>query len=231
MNSVLLLRRGGGPKAFAFIPVTYPAGSVCSCSMESRTLKAPDTSGSYVFAVPAAGTWTVSISDGSRTKSRSVSVSTANQIVDGSLNYEFVVYRQSPSDGSKGIWAEGYEMLGVSNSYNSSGFTINKDAYPAKVTYSGGHGIYIPAVDVGKYNTMEVTSGGGSAQWNIYGLSTDKRWYDGVSTNMAVYKDKRSSTYSKVTETFDISELSGEMYFKYYSYGGTDFSLYGLRFY
>ena len=50
----------GGMKIYAFIVVNYPAGSVCTCSKGSRTMKAKDTSGVYVFAIPEAGSWTVS---------------------------------------------------------------------------------------------------------------------------------------------------------------------------
>lgn len=43
----------------ASIVVTYPEGSICTCSDGSTTLTAPDTSGSYTFTVLNAGEWTV----------------------------------------------------------------------------------------------------------------------------------------------------------------------------
>lgn len=47
-------------KAAAYISVSYPAGAVCTCAMGGVTLTAGDTSGSWMFALPSAGEWTVS---------------------------------------------------------------------------------------------------------------------------------------------------------------------------
>lgn len=58
---------GGTGKAYAAISVTYPIGSVCTCSNGSKTLKAKDTSGSFLFLVPSGGEWTVSCTDGTDT--------------------------------------------------------------------------------------------------------------------------------------------------------------------
>ena len=42
----------GGAKAFAVIGVTYPAGSVCTCSDGIKTLKLKDTGGQDFFLIP-----------------------------------------------------------------------------------------------------------------------------------------------------------------------------------
>lgn len=69
------LMGGGTGKAFAAIGVTYPAGATCTCSLGSKTLTAPDTSGQALFIVPTAGEWVVTITqDGQEPKSETVTV-------------------------------------------------------------------------------------------------------------------------------------------------------------
>lgn len=65
----------GGTKLFAAIGVTYPEGSTCTCTNGTKTLKAKNTSGQWVFAIPEAGTWTVVAGS----KSKKVSINTEGQ--------------------------------------------------------------------------------------------------------------------------------------------------------
>lgn len=78
---------GGGSGTYAFIIVTYPAGSICTASDGTTTLTAPDTSGSWVCNVPNAGTWTVSCTDGTDTASANVSITTEGQREEVALSY------------------------------------------------------------------------------------------------------------------------------------------------
>lgn len=78
---------GGSGALFAIIAVTYPEGSVCTCSDGTKTLKAKDTSGNALFNVPSAGTWTVSCTDGSQTVSKSVAITAAGQVELVTLEY------------------------------------------------------------------------------------------------------------------------------------------------
>ena len=71
----------------ATITVTYPSGSTCTCSDGTTTLTAADTSGSYTFTVPNAGTWTVTCTDGSNTATESVSITKDGQSNTVSLAY------------------------------------------------------------------------------------------------------------------------------------------------
>lgn len=60
---------------YAVIDTTYPAGATCTCSLGSKTLTAPDTSGQALFIVPYAGEWVVTIrATGQQPKSQTVSV-------------------------------------------------------------------------------------------------------------------------------------------------------------
>lgn len=72
---------GGGAvsTAWAYIAVTYPAGSTCTATNGTTTLNAQGTSGLYVFQIPkpttTPETWTVSCTDGTKTKSGTAEIS------------------------------------------------------------------------------------------------------------------------------------------------------------
>lgn len=70
---------GGGGDTYAFIVVTYPAGSTCTATDGVTTLTAQDTSGSWVCKVPNAGTWTITSTDGTYTKSAIVVINSEGQ--------------------------------------------------------------------------------------------------------------------------------------------------------
>lgn len=78
---------GGGGKAFAFIVVTYPSGSTCTCTDGTKVLKAKGTTGSFVFNIPYAGTWTVSCTDGTDTATEDIVISTKGQSESVDLSY------------------------------------------------------------------------------------------------------------------------------------------------
>lgn len=82
---------GGSGSAWAYIGVTYPAGSTCSTTNGSTTLSAQGTSGLYVFQIPEPATtpetWTVSCTNGTKTKSATVSIGTQYQFETVTLRY------------------------------------------------------------------------------------------------------------------------------------------------
>lgn len=83
---------GGGSDTYAFIVVTYPAGSTCTATDGTTTLTAPDTSGSWVCKVPNAGTWTVSCTDGTDSASANVSITTEGQSESVALSYGYWIF-------------------------------------------------------------------------------------------------------------------------------------------
>lgn len=50
---------GASYEVFAFFKATWPSGYTCTCTNGSKTLYSPDTTGSYAFAIPEAGVWTI----------------------------------------------------------------------------------------------------------------------------------------------------------------------------
>lgn len=92
MKGAIMLSGGGSGKLFAAIGVTYPAGSTLTCTNGTSTLKAKTTTGQWVFAIPKAGTWTVTASDGTNSKSESLSIGNEGQFESVNLSYAFMLF-------------------------------------------------------------------------------------------------------------------------------------------
>lgn len=89
----------------ATINITYPAGSTCTCSDGTTTLSAPDTSGTWVCTVPNAGTWTVSSTDGDKSKSTNVVITTDGQTESVTLLYITYLFKDGETyDSLTGGW-------------------------------------------------------------------------------------------------------------------------------
>lgn len=71
---------GGGGTAFAYIRVTYPTGGTVRCTDGRKSFVAQDTSGLYVFGVPYAATWTVTVAVDGTTVSQSVTITSMYQV-------------------------------------------------------------------------------------------------------------------------------------------------------
>lgn len=87
MSGTIMSGRRGGVRLFSVIGVTYPAGSVCTCTKGTKTYKAKNTSGLALFAVPETGEWTVSCTDGTQTASTTTTVSAEGEAVNVELTY------------------------------------------------------------------------------------------------------------------------------------------------
>lgn len=87
-NGVTILGVSGSASGeiYSVIAVTYPEGSVCTCTNGTKTLTAKDTSGKALFNVTG-GEWTVSCTDGTRTASKAVSITTEGQSESVNLSY------------------------------------------------------------------------------------------------------------------------------------------------
>lgn len=89
----------------ATINVTYPAGSTCTCSDGTTTLTAPNTSGSWTCIVYNAGTWTVSSTDGDKSKSTNVVITTDGQTESVTLQYITYLFKDGETyDSLTGGW-------------------------------------------------------------------------------------------------------------------------------
>ena len=98
---------------FAVIAVTYPAGSVCTCTKGTKSYKPKNTSGLALFAVPEVGDWTVSCTDGTETASKTVTVSAEGEAVNVKLTYDLRLFDN------------GDECVSVTGGWTNAGYTYD----------------------------------------------------------------------------------------------------------
>lgn len=138
----------GGVKLFAVIGVTYPAGSVCTCTKGTKSYKAKNTSGLALFVVPEVGDWIVSCTDGTKTASKTVSITTEGQAENVTLTYELYLLQNGvqKTEFKTSVYAStitfessAVKMSGDTTNLGTSS-KIDVSAYSSlKVTYSGGY--------------------------------------------------------------------------------------------
>lgn len=126
----------------ATINITYPAGSTCTCSDGTTTLSAPDTSGTWACIVPNAGTWTVSSTDGDKSKSADAVITTDGQSESVILQYVTYLFKDgetydSLTGGWQGTIDAGKKAIRIDAPAEKTGF-----AYPKS------------KIDLTNYNTI-----------------------------------------------------------------------------
>lgn len=133
----------------ATISITYPAGSVCTCSDGTTTFTAPDTSGTWKCVVPNTGTWTVSCTNGTDTDTETVSITTDGQSVSATLAYW---------DGT--IFDYGNEYTAITGGYSknaTTSLTKNSDgSYTIKGNSDSNPAWQYTAnkIDLSNFNTL-----------------------------------------------------------------------------
>lgn len=224
MNDVMILRRGGGiPKLFAAIGVTYPVGSILTCTNGTKTLTATPKSEDnteWVFAIPEPKTlpetWTVTATLGTSSKSQSVSITKEGQFESVALSFALVLFdgvNKVNNTAATGTWRKS----GVDT------FTVSADS------------IYFALSDSGESNTEEIC-------YARTGNKIDLTGYTSLSTNISsitkdntelyltISADGESMTASislaKGTRSLDVSKYTGQYYIaffcKYDLYGTFD---------
>ena len=103
MGEAFITRRGGGTP-YAAIGVTYPSGSVCTCTNGTLTLTAKGTGGKAIFVIPSAGTWTVKAVSGSKSTSKTVSITAEGQVETVTLMFETILFDGGDNTGVTGGW-------------------------------------------------------------------------------------------------------------------------------
>ena len=144
---------------FAVIDVTYPEGSVCTCTKGTKTYKAKNTSGLALFAVPEAGAWTITCSDGISTATKTVSITSEGQNETVVLTYVLYLY----DAGNECTSITGGWSLAESNG-KTSGETLKKNTNNMMFSSSYVHGSHFAngflcpanAIDLTTYNLMRI---------------------------------------------------------------------------
>lgn len=135
----------------ATINVTYPAGSTCTCSDGTTTLTAPNTSGSWTCIVYNAGTWTATATDGDKSKSADVVITTDGQTESVTLLYITHLFNNGDTcDAITGGWGTGSTSAG---SASISGQQISIAANAQKNFSCGPKN----KIDVSEYKALSVT--------------------------------------------------------------------------
>lgn len=163
----------------ATINITYPAGSTCTCSDGTTTLSAPDTSGSWTCIVYNAGTWTVSSTDGDKSKSADVVITTDGQTESVTLQYITYLFKDgetydSLTGGWNGMFNAEKQALQLSAAAGKTNFAYpkskidltNYDTVSAVVTENVGasseFSLYITGA-IGQSAVASATLGAGAA--------------------------------------------------------------------
>lgn len=108
----------------AYIAVTYPEGSTCTCSNGSTILTAPGNTGSYTFNVPNTGTWTISCENSSRSDSTTVSITTDGENKSVTLKYFESYIAVTYPEGSTCTCTNGSTVLTAPDTSGTCTFTV-----------------------------------------------------------------------------------------------------------
>lgn len=163
MGEAFITRRGGGTP-YAAIGVTYPSGSVCTCTNGTLTLTAKDTTGKAIFVIPSAGTWTVKAVSGSKSTSKAVKITAEGQVATVVLSYELIVFNNGDqnTEVTGGITKTGYALSGYNSTVNNQ-VTIGdkivlKGVAPGGATSTDKNGLVGTAniIDISNYTTLRV---------------------------------------------------------------------------
>lgn len=220
MGEAFIVRRGGGSSSegFAAISVTYPAGSMCTCSNGQKTLKAKDTSGSWLFVVPVSGEWTVTLTQGDRTVSQMVSISEYGQVEQITLSYTLWLFKDGdPCTVDTGGWGSrsaGYTVNGgIQTAVNDDSCKVESDRLVMKGVanqYWGIGGTY-NKINLTLYNTLYFSiSTITSTDVIMMGAINQRDLFsgNGATSHFNAWISPRTSGIFSV----DISGLNGEFY-------------------
>ena len=204
----------GGTKLFAAIGVTYPAGSTVTCTNGTKTLEAENTSGQWVFAIPETGTWTVTATKGTSSKSQGVSITKEGQWESVMLRYRLYLY----DNGTKNVeWNQGGSSYGSGTvTYNSDHVSISNNGYPTSLYTSEKQ-------NRGEYTKLGMTSVLSSNPGNGVRFGIASNIVD-FSKNEAFIANNLLVTSGEQTTFIDISSAPEEFYvviFAYYNSGTT----------
>ena len=200
---------GGSGKLFAAISVTYPEGSVCTCSDGVKTLTAKNTSGLYLFSIPYAATWIVTATDGTETATKTVEIISEGQSISIELTYGMWLYKTGDQYVSlTGGWsASGYSGPHTNN--GSVGDSIICKSICANDDQGGIVGT-VNKIDLTEYNTLKAT--GNLNQYKntslfLIGLNTTKK-----VTGAGLTVDINITEAGTFEVTIDISSIAEPMY-------------------
>lgn len=211
---------GGSPliNAFAIISVTYPQGSICTCTNGQRTLRAIGTNGVWAFGVPSGGDWTVIITNGEKISSRVVSGVEQYNTYNLAITYELWLYKDGHEyPDTTGGWS-------VISTSGGNGHNVSKQSTYFDATLKGngyGNGNYWGTfytntkIDVTSYTKLVV-----NPEW--YTANTGSGCYARIGLTSVSLNQKNPTFVAALTSIgsteLDISEVKGTYTIAFYSY-------------
>lgn len=210
--------------AYAVIAVIYPEGSTCTCSNGSEVLELDNTIGYGFFLVPEASEWIVTSTDGTNSKSQSVSITSEGQFESVKIVYQLILIAPTTA-----AIAEGYTLTNTTITTNSTYGNYIDFNRALAMNKPGDNGYISPTIDVTHYNTLKIKAclNGNAAASDGYGtvgLYEELPYYTEPNPVAGIYMGyghddgNESWGLSKAKEyTVDISELTGNYYFSGYN--------------
>ena len=218
---------GGIGKLFAVIAVTYPAGSVCTCSNGTKTLKARDTSGKALFNVTV-GEWTVSCTDGSSTVSKSVTITATGQVESVKLSYDLILYDSGEEYSDiTGGWSGFACYSGTSKgtfTKNSSSIYIKSNGSKGAQSIAAAPANKIDITDISTLK-VNVTSFNVQSESRTFFVLSSSRDTSSISNSVATKEIKGTGETA-----LDVSGLSGSYYVLVYTRAVDGANTYELTF-
>lgn len=219
MSGTIMSGRRGGVRLFSVISVTYPAGSVCTCTKGTKNYKAKTTSGLALFAVPEVGDWTVSCTDGTETASKTVEITEEGQSKTTTLLYKTYLfyngYNNTDLAGSPSVKGVKYNSSGEGTAVTPT-LALESDSMSLVCNAEGveaGSGIlyWRKAVDVTDFNTLELAavnnSASGTTGWIMLGVA------DAVPSYIIGWPCTNTALSAYIGEMrFDLSNITGMKY-------------------
>lgn len=212
MGEAFISRRGGKAAAYAVIGVTFPSGSTVTCVRNGVSLRANGSGTSVYFNVPDAGVWVVTIVDGSKTKSQTVTISTAGQVEKLTMTYELSLISNGVIQSPASWTAEDVTIQ------NGSGYV---DLVMSHADYDSG--MYVRQVDLTEYTTLTVEANNAGSTV----LQPNYKWLKAAIKQTADASNPQTTgeyvsietSASKQTFTLDVSGKTGTWYVGFFGHG------------
>ena len=210
---------GGGSKVVASIVVTYPAGSTCTCTLGSRVLTAKDTNGKWVFGLPSIGDWVIKATSGSKSKSKTVSITAEGQAATVELVYEFILYDNGIMQNGGVVKSIDHESTYGSNSaVVKNGFLYISVAN--NLTLANGFRS-VNAISGGKYSTLKarVSNVSGNAYLRLAAKKTSDPYNYAGENSSDEYAVLDKTSFTDGEYVLDISAVKENAYYGVWIWG------------
>jgi hypothetical protein len=175
MGESILIKRSSSlaGASFGTIAVSYPSGSICTCTCGSTVITAPDTTGLVVFKVSSAGTWNVKSTNGTQTATKDIVIPNDGEKFNTAitLEYSFVLFSSNSPLPSKYTPDGYYAYWGNGTAYDEDNnkITIAESNTQREIVY------FTPAIDCSKYSkitfTGKQTTAGSAASYIYLGVT------------------------------------------------------------